>query len=242
MKRILLVIALFGTIAFAAWRVNQQSSQRSPSSKPNVVSNNAGTVFNKKEYSIDTPGSLWWIVNKQRPLPSGYVPANLVVPSVTQRLNKDSEQMHIGKPAAESVEALFSAAQQANVPLVLASGYRSEAYQRQLYNGYVASDGQEAADRSSAKPGTSEHQTGLAMDVCAINTNCELVQSFGDTPTGKWLAENAYRYGFVIRYLKGKEDSTGYQYEPWHLRFVGEKLAAELHRNGQTMEEFFGLN
>jgi D-alanyl-D-alanine carboxypeptidase len=110
-----------------------------------------------------------------------------------------------------------------------------------LYNGYVAKDGQAAADRYSAKPGTSEHQTGLAMDVCLANSGCSLEQAFGDTPAGKWVAANAHKYGFIVRYLPGKDAITGYEYEPWHLRYVGIELATELQRNNKTMEEFFGL-
>jgi D-alanyl-D-alanine carboxypeptidase len=78
----------------------------------------------------------------------------------------------------------------------------------------------------------------MAFDVCQANSNCDLVQSFGDTPTGKWVAEHAHEYGFVVRYLKGKEAITGYEYEPWHLRYVGVDLATQLYKNKLTLEEY----
>jgi LAS superfamily LD-carboxypeptidase LdcB len=149
--------------------------------------------------------------------------------------------MHVSSTVAPSIQKLFAAAQAAGYPLVFASGYRSEAYQQQLYQSYVQRDGQAAADRYSARPGTSEHQTGLAFDVCAAGTSCDLEQSFGNTAAGKWIANNAHTYGFILHYLQGKEALTGYQYEPWHLRYVGPELATELHRQGLTPEEFFGL-
>lgn len=197
--------------------------------------------FDKDTYSIDEPGSLWWIVSRERPLPDGYVPSNLTVPDVRLRLAASAEQMQFSQVATPAVEDMFAAAQADDVQLVFGSGYRSEALQRQFYESYVASDGQEAADRYSARPGTSEHQTGLVFDVTSPSGACHLEVCFEDTPQGQWVADNAHEHGFIIRYLDGKEDITGYQYEPWHLRYVGAELATELHENGQTMEEFFGL-
>ena len=195
--------------------------------------------FNSERYSISKPGSIWWIVNKNRPLPAGYVPPNLSVPNVTRRLDKDNESMKIDSAITKNIEELFSAAKQAGHPLVFASGYRSEEYQRQLFQRYVQEGGQEYADKTSAKPGTSEHQTGLAFDVCEVNTDCELETSFGNTNAGRWVKDNAYKYGFIVRYLEGKENETGYTYEPWHLRYVGADLANELYNSNQTMEDFF---
>ena len=207
----------------------------------NTASGSSSKSFDKKQYSIDAPGSIWWIVNKKRALPRGYTPDKLSVPNVSLRLNNTAEQMNIRSDITAPVEAMFTAAKEKNISLLFASGYRSESYQKQLYNSYVAKDGQAAADRYSAKPGTSEHQTGLAFDVCEAGTNCDLEISFGATEAGKWLAQNASKFGFIIRYQKGKESITGYQYEPWHLRYVGTSLASELQKKNQTMEEMFGL-
>lgn len=198
--------------------------------------------FNKNVYKLDEPGSPWWVVNKIRPLPAGYVPSDLIVPNVKLRLAPSAEQMQFSKSAQPALEEMFAAAKQDGVELVFGSGYRSEAYQRTLYNGYVAQDGQAAADRYSARPGTSEHQTGLSFDATAANGACHLEKCFEDTPEGTWLAANAYKYGFIIRYVEGKELVTGYDYEPWHMRYIGKELALEMHSTGiQTLEEFFGL-
>ena len=122
--------------------------------------------------------------------------------------------------------------------LWIASGYRSYATQKRLYNNYVSSDGKEAADTYSARPGYSEHQTGLAFDLNSVE------ESFANTDEGKWVKDNCYRYGLIIRYPKGKESVTGYIYEPWHLRYVGVELATKLYNNGDwiTLEEYFGVD
>lgn len=185
--------------------------------------------FNKQKYSIDDPASLWVVVNKKRPLPSNYVPAGMTsVGGVSLRPEASQAMVDLQKSAAAagySVGAL--------------SGYRSFAEQTSTYNGFVSQDGTADADRYSARPGHSEHQTGLAVDLGT--GECDLEACFGNTPTGKWLAQNAYKYGFIIRYPEGKESITGYQYEPWHLRYVGKELAEQLQKTGQTMEQFFGL-
>lgn len=117
----------------------------------------------------------------------------------------------------------------------LLSGYRSYETQERLYNNYVATYGQAEADTFSAKPGTSEHQTGLAMDVGWID------DAYGDTPSGKWLAENCYKYGFIIRYPKNKESITGYKYEPWHIRYLGTDIAKDVYNSGLCLEEYLGV-
>lgn len=197
--------------------------------------------FDKTQHSIDQPGSLWWIVNKKRPLPSGYAPSDLTVPAVALRLGSGAEEMHVSGQQVAALQSLLTAAKAQGFNLMIASGYRSYGLQTLVYNNYVKQDGQAAADRYSARPGTSEHQTGLAVDICEVNTSCSLEQSFGSTPAGKWVAAHAYKYGYIIRYEQNKENITGYMYEPWHLRFVGKDLSAELHSRNQTMEEFFGL-
>lgn len=198
-------------------------------------------TFNKTKYSIDQPGSIWWIVNKNRPLPKGYVPPDLLVPVVKLRLAKEAEQMQFSGKAETALNEMFAAAQKDGVVLVFGSGYRSEALQKEFYDSYVAKDGKEAADKYSAIPGTSEHQTGLSFDATSVNEKCHLEICFAETPEGKWIKANSYKYGFIIRYPEGKESITTYQFEPWHLRYVGTELAAELQRTGQTMEEFFDL-
>jgi D-alanyl-D-alanine carboxypeptidase len=126
----------------------------------------------------------------------------------------------------------------------LQSGYRSYSFQVNLYNGYVKQQGQATADRQSARPGYSEHQTGLAADLGGVTQPaCNVAQCFAKTPEGAWLAANAHTYGFIVRYGADDEETTGYDYEPWHIRYVGIELAAEMHRKGiQTLEEFFDIS
>ena len=122
--------------------------------------------------------------------------------------------------------------------LWLASGYRSYSFQKTIYNNYVNMDGQAAADTYSARAGHSEHQTGLAFD---LNT---ITSEFAYTNEGKWVNNNCYKYGLILRYPKGKDNITGYMYEPWHLRYVGVELATKLYDNGNwiTLEEYFGID
>lgn len=116
------------------------------------------------------------------------------------------------------------------------SGYRSYQYQTQLYNNYVNQHGEEAANTFSAKPGFSEHQTGLTFDLKDFNG--QLVE---DPITSQWIKDNCAKYGFILRYPEGKEDITGYIYEPWHLRYVGEEVANQIMNNNTTLEQYLGV-
>jgi len=241
-----LLIALVGAAAiYVLLFTDKKTQQNTQDSQPRQNSSEQEAEpagFNKSLYSISEPGSPWWVVNKKRPLPEGYVPSDLDIPNVRLRLDRTAPQMPLSKLAIPALEEMFAAAKQDGVELVFGSGYRSEALQRQFYNQYVAQDGQAAADRYSARPGTSEHQTGLSFDATASNGACHLEKCFEDTPEGSWLAANTYKYGFIVRYVEGKESVTGYDYEPWHMRYVGKELAAEMHKTGiQTLEEFFDL-
>jgi D-alanyl-D-alanine carboxypeptidase len=229
---ILAVLAIGGVAAYMLLQ-KRDAAPEPQTPQPTVA------AFDKNKHSITEPGSLWWIVSKTRPLPDGYVPAQLVNPNMKLRWAPIAESMTVSQQIAPDLESLYKASQAAGFDLMLVSGYRSQVTQKELYDGYVASQGQEAADRISARPGTSEHQTGMVVDIGRSDRQCELDTCFGDTPEGKWLAEHAHEYGFIIRYPQGKEAIVGYQYEPWHIRYVGKELAAELYKTNQTMEEFF---
>lgn len=153
------------------------------------------------------------IVNKKYSLPANYNPG-------------------VDQTASTALKQLQQAASTAghNIPLI--SGFRSYSRQQTLYNNYVARDGQALADTYSARPGHSEHQTGLAFDVGKLDDN------YGSTPAGIWLKENCHKYGFIIRYPKGKESITGYQYEPWHIRYVGVEHATKIMNQNITLEEY----
>lgn len=247
-RLLVIFIVILCTVGVAAYVSNRDGDQRKfdtsgINNQPGEQSiQNPVTEFDKNMFKLDEPGSPWWIVNKKRPLPAGYVPPDLEVPDVRLRLARTAPQMPFSRSATPALKQMFKAAAAEGIVLVFGSGYRSEELQRQFYTSYVAQDGQAAADRYSARPGTSEHQTGLVFDVTSVSENCHLEICFEDTPEGAWVLENAYKYGFIVRYPDGKEQITGYQYEPWHLRFVGPELAAEMRKTGiQTMEEFFGL-
>lgn len=210
----------------------------SPSSTAST--SQAPANFNKQQYSVNDPSSLWVVVNKGRILPSGYEP-KVVLPNAPNHYGSASNDSHLTAGAARALERMFAAADKDGLSLRLYSGYRSYSEQVTTYNSFVSRDGVAKADTYSARPGHSEHQTGLAADISAMNGKCDLSQCFADTPEGKWLAANAYKYGFILRYAKDSQDLTGYEYEPWHFRYVGTDLAAEINKTGQTLEQFFGL-
>ena len=194
--------------------------------------------FDKAALSIDNPASLWVVSNKQRPLdPVDFAPTDLVVP---EEVGNEFAQP-LREPAARAAEDLIGAAVAAGHDVWIISAYRDYATQVALYAGYVERDGAEAADRYSARPGHSEHQTGLVIDLDDHGA-CYLDGCFGDTAAGAWLAEHAAEYGYIIRYPEGKEAVTGFMPEPWHFRFVGTDLALEMRATAvTTLEEFFGL-
>jgi len=201
-------------------------------------------AFNKHLYSTSNPASIWVVVNKQHPLsPKSYVPASLVIPGIPLRSNITGDEEHVSSVMAPALESMVAAARKDGLTINLQSGYRSYNLQVSLYGSYVHRDGQAAADTYSARPGFSEHQTGLAADLGGTTAPaCNVEDCFGTTPEGRWLAKHAYQYGFIIRYTTAKQSITGYENEPWHVRYVGTLLSAEMHKEHiATLEEFFGV-
>lgn len=245
-KKSITVVVLVGLAAAGAWGFLSDShnetarTDTSTSTLPNQTAT-LGEADKQPEFSIDEPSSPWVVVNKSRPLPKDYEPSDLTAPNVSLRQVATEPNMQLRDEAASKLESLFLSASQAGHQLMVGSAYRSYDTQAATYNSYVQSIGAAAANKISAKPGTSEHQTGWAVDVAAADWNCYLETCFGATAEGKWLATNAYEHGFIIRYPKGKTNITGYSYEPWHLRYVGANLADKLHKSGQTLEEYFKL-
>jgi zinc D-Ala-D-Ala carboxypeptidase len=191
---------------------------------------------------IQNPSNILILVNKEYGLPDGYSPEDLVRPNVTFSFgNQDIEKSYMRKEAATALEQMFTDALQNGVQLAAVSGYRSYDRQVNVFNAEVEKVGEEQAVQVVAYPGNSEHQTGLAMDISSASANYELSEQFGETPEGKWIAENAHRFGFIMRYPKGKEQITGYDYESWHFRYVGIKAATEIYENQLTLEEYFRI-
>jgi D-alanyl-D-alanine carboxypeptidase len=251
-KQIAIFVILIAVVVAGFWWLKRDDSHKTTSSTTNKNSSqsatdtNSGTTaagFDKSTYSLTDPTSIWVIANKQRPLnPKTYAPSDLVVPNIPLRSNITSTEKQVRQPMAMALETMVAAAKTEGLSLNLQSGYRSYSFQVSLYNRYVQQQGQAVADSQSARPGYSEHQTGLAADLGSVShPECDVEACFGTTLEGKWLAANAYKYGFIIRYPQGLQNITGYIYEPWHVRYIGVDLATELHDTGvQTLEQFFG--
>lgn len=169
------------------------------------------------------------VVNKTYNLPSNFAPNNL---------STINGYIKVVDYVKDAFNELTSDSKSLGLNIYASSGYRSYNDQNYIYNNYVRLDGQEKADTYSARAGYSEHQTGLAIDVNTINA------SFANTSESKWLKDNCYKYGFIIRYPEGKENITGYMYEPWHIRYVGKEFAIKLYNDGDwiTIEEYYGIN
>jgi D-alanyl-D-alanine carboxypeptidase len=144
---------------------------------------------------------------------------------------------------AAALVAMFQAGRsEAGLTFSVQSAYRSFESQTRVYDDDKAQHGEAYADTDTARPGHSEHQTGFAVDISAVPASCSLDACFGDTPHGRWLAANAWRFGFLLRYPADKVPVTGFTYEPWHFRYVGVPLSTQLHTTGvTTLEEFFGV-
>lgn len=214
------------------------STSVSPSATPTATPPPATPAFNRAAHSIDDPESIWVVSNKLRQLsPADFAPTDLSMPEGVE--NEFAQPLR--EPAARAAEALIGAATAAGHRVRIISAYRDYATQVALYDGYVARDGQEAADTYSARPGHSEHQTGLVIDLDDFG-DCYLAECFGETPAGQWVGEHAAEHGFIVRYPTGQQDVTGFVPEPWHFRYVGRELAQEMQRTGiSTLEEFFAL-
>ncbi|APQ78080.1 M15 family metallopeptidase [Clostridium botulinum] len=177
------------------------------------------------------------LVNRDNKLDEHYLPNDLTVPNIRFLGNSNLEVRRLRRVASGALENLFQEAKNENIILLGVSGYRNYHYQVNVYNNSVYRNGQQHADKYVAQPGTSEHQTGLAMDIVSTEyTNLD--ENFVNTRAYKWLKENCYKYGFIIRYPKEKEDITGYNFEPWHIRYVGIEAATEIMNKGITLEEY----
>ncbi len=199
--------------------------------------------FDPPSFSIDRADSKWVVVNKHRPLmPITYVP-KLVTPKFPSQISNNPYNLRLAPPAANAMIAMFAdAKKQGAGTLFLQSAYRSYKYQISIHNLDVARFGLKAGEALAARPGFSEHQTGLAADLAAIGQGCRIKVCFGTTKAGKYLATQAWRFGFIVRYPNGRTPTTGYQYEPWHMRYVGVELATEMHnRSIAVLEDFFSL-
>ncbi|HLQ72278.1 MAG TPA: D-alanyl-D-alanine carboxypeptidase family protein [Bacillota bacterium] len=202
--------------------------------KENTEKTESGNPISNNPYDV------LGITNKHHALPSDFIPDDLVVPNVRFPFTEDLPKKQLRKVAADALEELFAAGDEAGMDLFAQSGFRSYDRQDAIFAANVEKNGEKAANNYSARPGESEHQTGLTMDITSPEVGYKLNIEFGDTAEGKWVKENASDYGFIIRYPEDKVDITEYQYEPWHLRYVGKKAAKEITEKGLSFEEYLG--
>lgn len=190
--------------------------------------------------SLHDPASPWVVVNKVRPVtPEGFSPSDLTTAAAPR-----ASGYQVRAEVADAIDAMFAAAAEEGAGrLSLESGFRSYASQQSVYGGRLSDRGRAYADQWIARPGHSEHQLGLAVDVGPVGApGCADMRCIGRTAQGQWLAENSWRFGFIVRYQEGNRDWTGYNPEPWHLRYVGVPLATDYHQGGWTsFEEYVGL-
>lgn len=210
------------------------SSAPAPSSSPTAT---AAAGFDRTKHSVDDPSSIWVVVDKQRPLqPKSWVPPDLVTPAVPH-----TNVPQLRRVAANALVAMFAGAKQDGITLVSLSAYRPYATQRSIFDRNLATLGRAKTLQLTAKPGFSEHQTGLADDL-GDGSSCDLQVCFESHPAAKWLAKNSWRYGWILRYPLGDTAITGIQTEPWHFRYIGKAAAKQMHATGvKTLEQFFGL-
>lgn len=203
-------------------------------------------IDNEEAEAVSTPkddlGPICMVVNKVNKISKDYIPDNLRYVNVPFTFSEKVDKRKMEDEAASALERMFSDAKDEGIILKGVSGYRSYETQEAIYDYSVRKNGKNHAEDYSAKEGESEHQTGLAMDLTADSNLDALTEAFANTKEGKWVRDNCYKYGFIIRYPKDKEDITGYAYEPWHVRYVGTKAAGEIYREGLTLEEYVSKN
>lgn len=212
-------------------RYKNYQNQNHTTLKDSVTLVNIGLdeEFYSKIETISNPDSYTVLINKYRALPEDYAPKDL------QSLSINSN-MKLRKVAAEAYEELQNAALLDQVIIIPFSTYRTKEYQNKLYTNYVREDGKESADTYSARPRHSEHETGLAVDVRSNN----LIDNLTDDDY-KWMLNNSYKYGFIVRYAYASSAITGYMEEPWHLRYVGIDIATDIHEKNITFDEYYDL-
>ena len=219
--------------------VIQSSQNSSVETTPSPSPTPSPTPTPTPESTIDTTtvSSIQKITNKNHPIDSDYVPADLTIVNV----NSNGTQ-YLRSEAASALVNMFEAARRDNINLYLVSGYRSYAQQLELYNTYVRTDGKALADQYDAIPGACEHQLGLAVDLSDDNRDHDIDDSFETTAAYQWLLKHSYEYGFILRFPRGKEAITGIAYNPWSFRYIGIEVAKKVYDSGLTLEEFYKVN
>lgn len=225
------ILGILLTLVFANININKKND-----SKINTLHINPVIKKNKK-YVFDDINQVYYYLCKDNPLKHDYIPHDL-----TLFKNNSLRHEYLRKEANVALEKLFSESEHAGYPLLLVSGYRSYDYQVKLYNEYLKDNTAEELAKIDDLPGKSEHQLGLAVDLADKEQNYVLKKTFRETKTFNWLYQNSYKFGFILRYPKDKENITGYMFHPWHFRYVGKALAREIYDSGLSFDEFVDKN
>lgn len=228
---ILILAVLFGLTACGG---TENGSSQDLSSQETESEEDAAKAAQLAE---DEANGLFLLVNKENPIDADYVPEDLE-PIRYYAEDRNANSRYMRAEAAEHFHELVEAAAQEGIDIVMTTAYRSYEFQEILWNYNVSQKGEEEANKTSARPGESEHQTGLAVDLSTSEIDYRNSYDFENTAAGQWVAENAHRFGFIIRFPQNKTDITGYSYEPWHLRYVGETAAADIYEQNLTLEEY----
>ena len=228
---------------YANAQISSQSSSNAPLPNSGASSNNAGEnndIFGIPEI-ISTrtydDGNTLLLVNKYYTVSRDYYPSDMVSVDGTLSTNQG---LYLKRAAYEAYLQMLRDAQNQGLDFLICSAYRSYELQKSLYNNSLSQNGEKFTNTRSAYPGRREHHTGLAIDITSESMGYGLSQNFINYPEGLWLNNNCSKYGFIIRYPKGKTHITGYDYEPWHLRYVGTEAASEITAKGITLEEYLG--
>lgn len=231
--RLLVIILSISVILISSFNIIVSAElEKIETQRTNILSYNSEAIKNAKENNRDVSE----YIEGEKPL---YIDG-IVIANKEYRLPKSYKSPR-EQEALEAFNQMKEDASKEGIILNIRSGYRSYNTQISLFDRYAQDDGSEIANTYSAKPGHSEHQTGLALDITNRNTHLAPGDWFDDTPEAKWLYKNAHNYGFVLRYPQGKEHVTGYIYESWHYRYVGLEHSKNFDMNNLTIEEYVGL-
>ena len=247
---IILLLLLIITGCTKEENTEQQKTNQEQNATQEQKSNTEYEQKTSEEKNIDAltvdqiltmPDSIVALVNKTRYLPSDYTPENLTVVApdiIPYTVPGTLERNMVRSELEEPLLQMISDSQAAGLDIWVASAYRSYERQKEIFDHNVEQVGYDETIKVVALPGTSEHQTGLCIDFTTESVGFTLEENFEETAEGKWLKDNAHRYGFIMRYPKGKEEITGYSYEPWHFRYVGADIATEIYNQDSTLEEY----
>jgi zinc D-Ala-D-Ala carboxypeptidase len=246
--KLVLLSSTFALLSACTLPFTHQETTPTKTQKEKARETKGNTVTNDKKQDkttnpnaiqvVSDPTSVTVLVNKTHKLPDGYIPPHLVYPNVKFPYSDHIEKREMRDVAAQALEKMFAAASKDGITLYAQSGYRSYVTQKAVFDDSVKTEGLKKTITAVAIPGTSEHQTGLAIDLTSPAVNDDVVPAYGKTPDGEWVANNAHVYGFIIRYPEGEQSITGYDYEPWHIRYVGVDAATYIYEHHMTLEDY----